>query len=473
MRRGLVFATLRADIHLTDRRVTAFFQRTAAFVFTAFFLGGCGGGGSGGTPPPPAGPTITQFTSDRSAYNVGDSAQLTAVFANGTGVLQPDEIPVQSGQPITISNLTRTIRYRLIVTSGAQSVSRDLDLNVSYRERMRALDMPFNRAEHATATLQDGRVIIFGGDDNGSVFPHAVWAFDPATERFTQISELATGRVGFIAVKLYDGDVLLAGGLRALTGSPRAELIDGETGAVSPLANAPSTDRVYAAASLLMNGTVLISGGLRNGGLADNTVEIYDPATGTFTLLAGPLHVGRAEHTSVRINERAVLIYGGYTVDGQPAPPELYDPVAATSTLLPMAEPDMRARHVAHTMVDGGVLILGGVNADDEPTGSILRFDPAASTFAPFASMATARVSFDVGRLVDSRLLLVGGLHGMVGRATDTTEIVSVDGVRRDGPVLSTARFLHSVTPLHNGKVLVVGGLDQSRTALATAEVFE
>lgn len=445
----------------------------AAFVTIGLFLSGCGGGGSGGTPPPPGDPVITQFTSDRSAYYVGDSAQLTAVFANGTGVLQPDDIPVRSGQPVPISGLTRTIRYKLIVTSGGQSVSRDLDLNVSYRERMRAIEMPFARAEHAAATLQDGRVIIFGGEDNSAVFPNAVWAFDPATERFSQISELATGRVGFVSVTLYDGDILIVGGLRSLTGSPRAELIDGDTGATSPLPNSPPRERVYAAASLLLNGTVLISGGFRGNADPDNTVEIYDPATDTFTVLPGTLQVGRADHSSVRIDERRVLIYGGFAANGQPAPPELYDPVSGASTLLTTPEPGLRARHVAHTMIDGGVLILGGANADDEPVSSILRFDPASNAFAPFASMATPRVSFGVGRLVDSRLLIAGGLDSLSNDGSDATEIVMVDGGRRDGPRMTRTRFLHTVTPLRSGKVLVVGGLDETRWPVASAEVFE
>ncbi len=448
------------------------YRAAAALVTLGILLSGCGGGGGGGGSPPPTGPVINQFTSDRSAYYVGESARLTAVFANGTAVLQPDDIPVQSGQPVTISDLTHTIRYKLVVTGGAQSVSRDLDLNVSYRERTRAVDMPFARAEHAASTLQDGRVIIFGGEDNGPVFPDSVWAFDPATERFSQIGELATGRVGFISVKLYDGNILVAGGFRSLTGSPRAELINGSTGAATPLANAPQRDRTFAAASLLPNGTVLISGGLRGVG-PDNTVEIYDPATGAFTLLPGTLQVARAEHTSVRIDDRRVLIYGGYTADGQAAPPELYDPVSTTSTLLPAPEPVARARHVAHTMIDGGVLILGGVDADDEPISAVLRFDPAANTFAPFASMATPRASLGVGRLVDSRLLIVGGLDTFTSDGTGTTEIMTVEGGRRDGPVMTRTRFWHTVTALQSGKLLIVGGLDESRRAVASAEVFE
>ena len=141
---------------ISIRRIRNVFAHTyraaAALVILGVFLSGCGGGGGGGGgEPPPAGPVISQFTSDRSAYYVGESARLTAVFANGTGVLQPDDIPVQSGQPVTISDLTRPIRYKLVVTNGAQSVSRDLDLNVSYRERTRAIEMPFARAEHAAA----------------------------------------------------------------------------------------------------------------------------------------------------------------------------------------------------------------------------------------------------------------------------------------------------------------------------------
>jgi hypothetical protein len=209
------------------------------------------------------------------------------------------------------------------------------------------------------------------------------------------------------------------------------------------------------------------------GAIPDNTVEIYDPASDTFILLPGSLQVARAEHTSVRINERRVLIFGGYTVGGQPAPPELYDPVAAASALLPAPEPGARARHVAHTMIDGGVLILGGVDMDDRPINSILRFDPSSSAFTSFASMATSRSSFAVGRLVDSQLLISGGTHSLSGAGTDTTEMVAVDGGRKNGPAMTRTRFLHTVTPLRSGKLLIVGGLDESRRAVAGAEVFE
>lgn len=441
-----------------------------AWLLSACLLGGCGGGG--GVSRPSNDPTIDQFTSDRSAYYVGDDARLTAVFSNGTGRIQPDDIPVQSGQTVTIPSLQTSIRYQLIVSNGTQTISRDLNLNVSYRERMRSVPMPFARAEHAAIRLLDGRVLIVGGEDNGSTFPNSIWAFDPRIEQFSQVSALASGRVGFVARSLNNGDVLIVGGARALTASPIAELIDGTTGAVTSLANQPHHNRLYAAATLLMDGTVLLSGGTRGTG-TDNTLEIYDPVARTFTLQSGTMAVGRMDHTAVRIDQRRVLIYGGTTADGRAAPPEIYDPVSGTSTLPPAPEPDVRARQTAHTMQDGGVLIIGGENNDGQPTNSVLRFDPASGAFQPFTSFATPRSLLALGRLVDARILVTGGTTAIASEGTNTTELMSLDGVRRDGPPMSQGRFLHTVTALQNGKLLIVGGLAASRAALASAEIFE
>jgi hypothetical protein len=38
---------------------------------------------------------------------------------------------------------------------------------------------------------------------------------------------------------------------------------------------------------------------------------------------------------------------------------------------------------------------------------------------------------------------------------------------------MTRTRFLHTVTALQSGKLLVVGGLDEVRRAVASAEVFE
>jgi len=61
-------------------------------------------------------PTITSFVASPSTIGPGGSASLTAVFANGTGVITPGNIPVTSGTPVSVSP-TITTNYTLTVTN--------------------------------------------------------------------------------------------------------------------------------------------------------------------------------------------------------------------------------------------------------------------------------------------------------------------------------------------------------------------
>lgn len=259
----------------------------------------------------------------------------------------------------------------------------------------------------------------------------------------------------------------------ALLSAPRAEIINASTGALRPTANDPIRRRAYAAATSLQDGRILITGGLGSG--TEGSVEIFDPATGMFSLQAGGLQIARSAHTAVRIDARRVLIYGGLSNDGvSPALPEIYDPVTSTSTLLTSPEPGVRMRHVAHTMPDGGVLIIGGEDYDGQPLASVLRFDPATGAFSAFMNLATPRVGVGVGRLSDARVVVVGGVFSLSsGDVTATSELITAPAQRRDGPSMSIARQGHTVTTLSNGRLLILGGLSTDRQALASAEIYE
>lgn len=445
----------------------------AIALIASLLLAACGGGGA--PAPTPTGPVITQFAADRPTYFVGEQARLTVTFANGTGRLEPDGQHVTSGQVITTAPLSISQRYVLTVTDGATSVSRNLDLAVNYRERMRAIATPFARAEHATSVLKDGRVLIFGGDSQETAFPASMYVFDPVTERFSSFGELSSGRLGFSSATLANGDILIAGGAIALSGAPRAEIINGATGAVRATLGNPIYSRLYAAATVLMDGRVLITGGIGGpSGAKAATVEIYDPVMGVFTLQAGSLLVGRSEHTALRIDEHRVLIYGGLTLDGSPAPPELYDPIASTSKLLMAPEVGGRMKHIVHTLPDGGVLIVGGEDFDGQPLTSVFRFDPALESFSAPMNLATPRTGLGLGRLSDGRVLIVGGAVSVSsGDVTDTSELITPPAQRRDGARLNIARQLHSVTPLGDGRLLIFGGVDTNRAVLKSAEIFE
>jgi hypothetical protein len=60
-------------------------------------------------------PTIASFTSAPATIAAGGSASLTAVFANGTGVIAPGNLAVTSGTAVNVSPTTSTV-YTLTVT---------------------------------------------------------------------------------------------------------------------------------------------------------------------------------------------------------------------------------------------------------------------------------------------------------------------------------------------------------------------
>jgi hypothetical protein len=77
-------------------------------------LTACGGGSSSTQTSEPA-PSITSFTANHTAITDGSTAALTGVFANGTGVITPGNLPATSGVAVTVSPTTTTT-YTLTVT---------------------------------------------------------------------------------------------------------------------------------------------------------------------------------------------------------------------------------------------------------------------------------------------------------------------------------------------------------------------
>jgi len=65
-------------------------------------------------------PTITSFYPDNTTITDGSSANLTAVFSNGTGIITPGNISVASGTAVSLSP-TSTTTYTLTVTNSAGS----------------------------------------------------------------------------------------------------------------------------------------------------------------------------------------------------------------------------------------------------------------------------------------------------------------------------------------------------------------
>jgi hypothetical protein len=175
----------------------------------------------------------------------------------------------------------------------------------------------------------------------------------------------------------------------------------------------------------------------------------------------GQLQFGRAGHTATLLPNARILVAG----DGAPLTIELIEagPVSAASTVA-HAQPFRRLQHPTATLLpDGAVLLIGGTfDHDAELWGdadvSLYRPD----TLQVVAQLHDARTRHTSTLLADGRVLVTGGevdKPGLVFEYLDSAEIVSADGsVRRISPMCA-ARTSHTATRLHDGRVLIVGGI--------------
>src|SRR3954471_12990456 len=114
---------------------------------------------------------------------------------------------------------------------------------------------------------------------------------------------LNTARRGHTATQLQDGKVLVVGGENAGGLAPQSELLD--NGAATSIAGPARTDHT---ATLLPDGRVLIAGGRDSASLLDST-QIFNPADNSFS--AGPsLKNARAGHTATALANGNILLVG-------------------------------------------------------------------------------------------------------------------------------------------------------------------
>ncbi len=420
-------------------------------------------------------PTISEFSADRTDAFVGDTVRLTARFSGGTARIEPGVGAVSSGIAVRTVPLAGDTRFRLIVSSGATQVARELTVKTSYRNVYRKLAQPFISARHVVAFAPDGALLVIGGSRGGASLSARIDRFDPATETFTALGQLGAGREFHTATELADGRVLIAGGQLSLTGFAASELIDPRTGAVIQT-GALKRHRQGHTATRLADGRVLVTGGWGPGGDAIGllaSAEIFNPATGEFRLLAESMVNSRGGHSATLLADGRVLIAGGFSAWSSYRYAELFDPATEKFTPVASQQQAQRAMHAAHRLGDGSVLLVGGESGDGSfATNAVLRYVPARQTIEPDTLLLSPRTVVASAQTADDRVLLFGGIDADL-LATRRAEALRPGVGGSPLPDLPRTRAWHSATRLANGRVLVLGGEDWHYEFVPDALLYE
>ena len=222
-------------------------------------------------------------------------------------------------------------------------------------------------------------------------------------------------------------------------------------------------------ATLLGNGKVLVAGGLSSSGILASA-ELYDPATGMWSG-TGALTTARAVHTATLLPNGKVLVAGGFNSSGF---------LAQRGTVRSGYRDVERHRRPRHRTTQSH----GDVAAQRQGAGG--REDLTAAPVslarnctirprgcgAATGALGTARDGHTATLLPNGKVLVAGGLDNSGSYLASAELYDPATGMWSGTGALGTGRDRHTATLLPNGKVLVAGG-ENSGSYLASAELYD
>ena len=357
-------------------------------------------------------------------------------IAAGTFSVTVNKILVSIGVTPSSATLTAAQSSQQFTATGTYSDGSAQPLSAGGGAWVPSGSLATPRFYHTATLLQDGSVLVAGGYNGSSTFASAE-RYYPASGTWAPAGSMATARLSHTATLLPNGKVLVVGGVQysgpfgTLTNT--TELYDPLTNSWS--AGPPLTLGVRSSHSavLLGNGKVLVTAGLQNypDCTYRATSELYDPALNTWTA-TGSLSLRRSSATTTLLADGRVLLAGG-PQNGCPTPnsglneAEVYDPASGTWTVTgTLSLP--RFNNSITRLPNGKVLLAGGYSAVGTIATADL-FDPTTGSFSLTGSLATARAATggsgdngDSPLLQNGQVLFAGG-YTSAGTILGNTEL--------------------------------------------------
>ena len=266
----------------------------------------------------------------------------------------------------------------------------------------RAAPMPTARSELAAAAL-DGRIYVTGGIAQWGTTA-AFEAYDPATDRWEELPPLPEA-VHHLAAAATNERIYITGGYTNLLFSEttsRAWAYDPRARRWAQIADLPAPRAAHGMAAI--EGKLYVVGGV---GPASEDLWIYDPATERWDAARSALPTQR-EHLAVMVLHGKLHAIGGRWGDrGNLAALEIYDPATGTWTRgpdLPTARSGLTAG-----VLDGHIHVTGGESLSLGRTfGEHEAYDPMTDRWAALAGLPTPRHGL-ASAVVGGRWYVIGG----------------------------------------------------------------
>jgi hypothetical protein len=289
--------------------------------------------------------------------------------------------------------------------------------------------IPWDLFCNGLSWLPDGRALITGGNLQYNPFRgiRTTTIFDPATEKFIQVQDMARGRWYPSNVALPDGRTATFSGWLENGGTNNAVELYTVPNGWSPQYFAPFTPPLYPWLHLLPNGRVFMSG-------ASRTSQIFNPATTTWQTNVATMNYGRERTygSSVLLPlspadgyRPRVMIMGGD--NPATASAEIIDLSQATPSwrmLPPMSAPRIQMNAVI--LPTGKILALGGSAQNNTASTASLDadlFDPATETWSPAGRATVPRMYHSVALLLPDATVWTAGSNPQQGTYENRMEI--------------------------------------------------
>lgn len=316
------------------------------------------------------------------------------------------------------------------------------------------------RSVFTTTLLNNGKILVVGGNGPGGQAIAQAELYDPATNTWTATGALGEARQQHSATLLPNGRVLIVGGVvngDTATAKKTVEIYNPATGKFTPAASI-RTARANHFAVLLRTGLVLIGGGYTVDGSSIRSAQLYNPASGVWTDAAN-VPWDAQQQTATLLNDNSVLVAGG---DGMKNA-ALYFP--ATNTWQLVEEMFYgRAGNNAILLRDGRVLVVGLFAQQAEI------YDPVKRTWSFSGDMRVSRLGEAASLLPNGQVLVSGGRTTWTGSVVDSTELYNPETNEwTDGPRMYQTRENHVSMVLPNNYLFIIGG-EQNGAVYRTAE---